>query len=244
MDPPGALTLEVPLVVESILSALIHIVMVLASLVWLWVLVKIPWDLYFAARRGRIDAEESKARGIAVADKDYHDLRTMERRLLWAALGAHLVTAAGVWFIASLSGGIVRPEFAFLYLFSATFRPAWEVHAYLRRRLAELAGRVRHPRDDVLALLARVEDLFAQIKTTTAEVKAEVTRIDARLNAQDAALRQVQHRQGDDAARLSQRISGLAARFEEAVAQMSADKELLAGVRAFARMFRQEATPS
>lgn len=223
---------------------IIHVLIMLASLVWLFLLVKIPWDLYFAARRGRVDADESKARGIAVAPEDREDLATLERRLLWAALAAHVFTAAGIWFIGSLSGGMVRREFAWLFLFSAAFRPAWEVHKYLRLRLAELSGRVRYPRQDVLELLMRFELLAKQVGTLDARQHEHITTASAYAETNDARVRQLQSTHQHESSRLAQRITDLSTRFEQAVAQMSSDQELLAGVRAFARMFRDQATPS
>ena len=222
----------------------IHVVMVLACLVWLFLLVKIPWDLYFAARRGRIDADESLAKGIKVAPEDRADLALLEGRLMWAAIGAHLVTALGIVFIARLSDGLVRAEFAWLFLFSAAFRPAWEFHKYLRSRLMELLGRVRYPRQDIQDLLFRFDTLtsdLAALRRAHDEASATLT---ARIDSLDEAQRANHARTQSDSSRLNQRISDLSVRFEQAVAQMSADQELLAGVRAFARMFRQESTPS
>lgn len=225
------------------LPLLIHVLMVLASVVWLFLLVKIPWDLYFAARRGRIDADESLAKGIGVAPQDREDLATLERRLLRAALGAHVLTALGIGFIGRLSGGLVRGEFAWLFLFSAAFRPAWEVHKYLRVRLAELCGRVRYPRQDVQELLGRFEMLVGQVQALEAEHGRDQSAMVARVGSLDEAMRAGHGRQHQDSARLGQRITDLSVRFEQAVAQMGADQELLAGVRAFARMFRQDAAP-
>ena len=222
------------------LPTILRVLMVLASLLWLFFLVKIPWDLYFAARRGRVDAQESLSRGIAVAPADLRDLTLLERRLLWAAIAAHALTAAGVWLIGRLSGGAILPEFAWLFLFSATFRPAWEGHKYLRRRLAELSGRVRYPREDLLQLLDRFEKVVARMDCLEGDQTTLRVDLTTRLDRLETYARQGQERQADDVVRLGSRVSELATRFEQAVAQMSSDKELLAGVRAFARMFRQD----
>lgn len=218
----------------------LEIGMVLASLGWLFVLVKIPWDLYFAARRGRIDAEESTARGIAVAKEDHTALAVLERRLLAGALAAHVVTAAVIWLIGSLSSGAVRPSFAWLFLISAAFRPAYEGYAYLARRLAELSGRVRYPREDLLHLQAEVRMLDARLDRNERMLEAMQKETNARLEQLDVHARTFQGRHADDVVKLQKKLAELSHRFEQAVAQVSQDQALLEGVRAFARMFRQE----
>lgn len=223
------------------LPAVLHAVMMLIALVWLFLLVKVPWDLYFAARRGRIDADESLGRGIAVAAQDRADLGLLERRLLVGALAVHVVSAAGIWIIGRLSEGLVNPSFAWLFLLSAAFRPLHAVYEHLRRRLAELSGRVRFPRDDVQTLLANVQAMGGRIGSLERDLAAAKKELETRIERADLFARQMTGRQAEDAVRLRERLAELSSRFEAAIATVSSDQELLKGVRAFARMFREQA---
>ena len=214
--------------------------MLLLALVWLFCLVKIPWDLYFAARYARLDGEESVKRGIKVEQQHLIDLKTLERRLLWAALGAHAITALAVWAIGAHSSGQVHNAFAWLFLGSAALRPAWEFHYYLRARLEELATQVRYPREDVQQLRSQVASIESNLKSWMDEAKRNTAELTLKDEQTSIVLQQAQTKQIADSAELEKRLIQLSHKFEESVARVSADQELLAGVRAFARMFREQ----
>ena len=64
------------------------------ALGWLIVLVALPWNLYFAARRVVAEIGVSRERGIAVQEAQDSEARRIARRMLWFALGGHVGTAA------------------------------------------------------------------------------------------------------------------------------------------------------
>jgi len=64
------------------------------ALIWLIVLVAVPWNLYFAARGVVAQMAVSRERGIGVRDEDRVGAGTIARRMLRFALGGHLATAA------------------------------------------------------------------------------------------------------------------------------------------------------
>jgi len=128
--------------------------------VWIYYLIKIPWGLYFKARKGRIDGQESKEHGIEQDEDSVRKLYYLERRLLVASLSAHVVSALGVWGISYLTGGKwIRPHAALLFLGSAILRPAWEFHFHIRARIEQLIRRIQYPKAYVEKLLADVATL-------------------------------------------------------------------------------------
>lgn len=213
--------------------------MLLACLTWLFFLVKIPWDLYFAARRARLDGQESQRLGIERVQAQTQQLATMERFLLGGALGGHVVTAAGVYALAFVHPDLVSPGFTWLFVASAGLRPAWEAYVYLRRRIGELASQVRYPREDIHTLNHRFTEHQAVFHNLERHFKQSQDAAELRFQQLDMALQQLQSRQISEMARLEKRTVQLTQRFEEVVEKMSSDQDLLAGVRAFARMMRE-----
>lgn len=218
--------------------------MLLASLTWLFFLVKIPWDLYFQARQARLDGQESQRLGLAGVETPTRQLRQMERFLLGGALAGHGLTAAAVYLLSWWRPELVRPDFSILFVGSVAFRPAWEAYGYLRHRLQELAGLVCYPREDVNTLKARVDDLRGKQSSHEAALAELRQELQARLGLLEVNLSQLQSLQVAEVARLEKRTVQLTHRFEEVVATLSQDRDLLAGVRAFARLLREPSASS
>lgn len=223
------------------LAMALDVGMLLACLVWLFFLVKIPWDLYFAARKARIDGEESVERGISGVEEQTYQLKRMETALLWTALGGHALTAAAVLGLSAWRPELVRPSFSLLFVVSVAFRPAWEGYGYLSRRLKELATQVRYPREDINTLKTKVEQLKLEHETLGQVVDKLNSRLEARFGAHAQEMGDLRARQVSELAALEKRTVQLSYRFEEVVEKMSSDQDLLAGVRAFARMLREPA---
>lgn len=213
--------------------------MLLACLTWLFFLVKIPWDLYFAARRARLDGQESQRLGIEGVQTQTQQLAKMERFLLGGALGGHVVTAAGVYALAFVHPDLVSPGFTWLFVASAGLRPTWEAYGYLRQRVSELASRVRYPREDIATLNSRFTEHQSALRNLERQFKEYKDAEEIRFHQLDIALQQLQGRQISEIARLEKRTVQLSQRFEEVIEKMSSDQDLLAGVRAFARMMRE-----
>lgn len=221
------------------LAAAMDIGLLLASLTWLFFLVKIPWDLYFTARKARSDGQESQRLGIEGVEGKTRLLRTMERFLLIGALGGHALTAVGVYALGSFRPDLVSREFGWLFVASAALRPAWEGYGYLRQRVRELASEVRYPREDVTTLGARVSDLRSSQKDLQHQLAKARRELNTRLQQLEVSTHQLQSQQIAESARLEKQTVRLSHRFEEVVEKMSSDQDLLAGVRAFARMLRE-----
>src|SRR5690242_9590142 len=62
--------------------------------VWLLVILKVPWDLYFQAHTVEFELRRSKERGIPVAQGREEYVRGIRRKLGWFAVGAHVLSAA------------------------------------------------------------------------------------------------------------------------------------------------------
>src|SRR5215469_3794410 len=89
------------------LSTVLSIGVGAAALAWLIMLVAVPWNLYFAARRVVADLAVSTGRGIVISADQHAEAGRIARRMLWFALGGHVVTAAIAAVVTYFSGAFL-----------------------------------------------------------------------------------------------------------------------------------------
>lgn len=232
------------------------------ALVWLIVLVAAPWNLYFEARRVLAEMTVSHRRGIVVADQDELEARRIARRMLWFALGGHVVTAVAAAVTARLTGAAIGYYLAAFYLVSAAIRPAFAYFAHIRERVRALAVEALMPREDVVELRELVRDLREASESQgrqLAELRRDLTedlrRTEVRLSADighaqqvlTADLARVADAQAADRTaatsrdeELSRRIDTMVRRMQQTVDGVSDHQELQAGLRALVRMIRAD----
>jgi hypothetical protein len=238
-----------------------------AALAWLIVLVAVPWNLYFAARRVVTEMAVSRARGIDVQPAREHEAGRIARRMLWFALGGHVVTAAVAGVVTYFSGETIGYYFTASYLLAVAIRPAAAYFAHLRERIGTLSRESLHPREDVLALREEVagltmtaEELAEDLAESHRALGSDLRRTEEKLADGIAHSRQVltadlarlQDAQvtDRDAARLrddelGRRIDTMIRRIDETLTGLGDQQELLVGLRALVRMVRAEpASPS
>lgn len=235
-----------------------------AALAWLVVLLAMPWNLYFAARRVMTQIAASRDRGIRVTESEHAEAGRIERRMLWFALGGHLVTALVTGVITYVSGASAGYYIAGFYLLSATIRPAAAYFSHLRERIGALSRESLHPRDDVVSLREQANILAERVKHLTSDLgrvengaagnlrRAETTLAGdltharqqltadlSRLQDAQAADRESARSRDED---LRLRIDRVARRIEDTLDGVSDHQELQAGLRALVRMIRSDAS--
>lgn len=198
-------------------------------------MVKLPWDLYFDARGLIDDQGAARARGQQVTAAAIEDARGLSRRLLLACVAIHLVSGLAVGLYTLFVPSRLGMMFASLFVLSALFRPMVSAYGYLRERLANLRGELRFPRDDIHALKARVDESELGIRELRRRIEELERGAQRGFEAQQAAT--------EDRAALRKRMDDATARlgaeFERAISQLSEDKELLQGIKAFVRLVKE-----
>lgn len=228
------------------------------ALAWMIVLVTVPWNLYFGARRVVTQIAVSRERGIAVPPAHDAEAGRIARRMLRFALAAHAGTAAVAAVIAFISGAKAGYYFAGLFLLSTAIRPAAAYLGHVRARISALSRESTHPRDDVASLKHRVDQVVGSVRDLRGElhgVADELRRADSALAGDIAHARQllttdlsrVQDEQAADrtASRsrdddLGRRIDEMVRRIEATLDGISDHQELLTGIRALVRMIRPD----
>ncbi|WP_406294907.1 hypothetical protein OG948_07705 [Embleya sp. NBC_00888] len=212
-------------------------------LFWLIAVLTVPWNLYFRARQLIREIAISREKGLAVPEARDPEARRIARRLLWGAIGAHVVSAGVIAVITWASGGVVGYWFAGFYLLSTMFRPSQAYLEYLGQRLRSMLREVTHPRDDVLVLVERVSVLETKVEA----LDARCERLETTTGELGAALNLLKTSTAADTQRGIERyraadhkIDALGRRFEDTVSQLTDNQEVISGIKAFLRLLRTE----
>ncbi|PRY00736.1 hypothetical protein [Allonocardiopsis opalescens] len=209
-------------------------------LMWLVVLLTVPWNVYFGAWSLIHDIRLSRERGIEVPAERETEARRIARRMLVAAIAAHLVSAGVIAVITVFSGAEVGYYFVGFYLLSTFLRPAGAYFRHLRKRIAELGRETTHPRDDVLTLKERVAALEAGLKRhDEAREEADLAAAE-RAERTAAALEELRRESLDRDRALEAELDAVGRRFEDAISTLTDNQELIAGVKAFLRLVREQ----
>jgi hypothetical protein len=228
------------------------------ALAWLIVLVTVPWNLYFSARRVVAEISVSRERGITVPPGHDAEAGRIARRMLWFALGAQLGTAAAAAVSAFISGAKVGYYFSGFFLLSTAIRPAAAYLAHVRERIGALARESTHPRDDVASLKRRVDLVAGSVRDLQGELRGvadELNRAESSLAGDitharqllTADLSRVQDAQAADRTATRSRDDDLGRRIDEMVRRIEATldgisdhQELITGIRALVRMIKPD----
>jgi hypothetical protein len=244
------------------LAVLLYVGASVAALAWTVVLVTMPWNLYFGARRVVAEMAGSRRRGIAVEPEDDAEAGRIARRMLGFALGGHVGTAAATAAVAYVSATPVVYYVAAAFLLTSVIRPAAAYFAHLRERIAALATESRYPRLDVVTLRRDVTDLTDAVKAVRtqlsqgqlaatndlrhaesvlagdiAHLREQVTSDLTRLEDAQAVDRATARSRDEE---LKGRIEQMVRRIEATLDGISDHQELLTGIRALVRMMRAD----
>jgi hypothetical protein len=210
------------------------------SLIWLLILLTLPWNLHFEAKHLLFEMQRSRERGIPVNPEREAYAVSLRDRMLKASVAAHVASAAlmagGTW----LLGGSVGYYFSGFYLLGTFIRPGFEYYSYQRRRLRQMTEEVHYPREDVVKLRADVLQLKTRADRHDEQLE-ELTRslgqLGERLESRVAAL----GNSSQEADRhLERQVTALGHKFEETIGRLTDNQEILAGIKAFLRMVRED----
>ncbi|MFI6166221.1 hypothetical protein ACIBCN_05475 [Nocardia sp. NPDC051052] len=225
---------------------------------WFVAVLTVPWNLYFGARQVAHRFETAREREIAVPEGRAREVGTLAERLLLVAIGTHVVSAIIAAAVALFTGYQIGYYVAGFFVATVLIRPAAAYFAYLRARIAAISEEAAYPPDDVRTLREQVrfltERLDASRSTALAqadsdarqidELRDDVRRLDQRVREEQRGTRDVVARDHAEVVErvgtVDQRVTAIAARFDAALDGITDQQEILAGLRAFARLMREE----
>ncbi|UOQ50888.1 hypothetical protein [Hymenobacter cellulosivorans] len=182
---------------------------------WLAAVVVLPWNTHFAAQDVLEEARQSREKGIAVSEETVGFAQRLARRFLWLAIALHLLSALTLYLLAYYQLTVVGYAASAAALLLTFARPAQRAYEHLSRRLQAMTRHIHYPREDVVELRTRIQDLEAQL----GEVRAALNVAQPGSWAHDQA-------QGQATLRLQ--LDRLDGRLEELTRQNSRDHEALA----------------
>lgn len=200
-------------------------------LLWLVVILKVPWDLYFQARGISFEMQRSHERGVEVVAGREEYIKKLSKRLGVLAVGAHIASAALVAAITFFTGGAIGYYFAAFYLISTLFRPAAAAYAYLSYKLSTIAEETRYPREDVVEIRSRLDGVEQSMRDFSTRVEALEERLGTEERTRDEETRE-----------LRDNVHDIGREFESTISRLTDNQEIIKGLQAFVRLVTRTAS--
>lgn len=197
----------------------------------LFLVVKLPWDLYFAARElASLEALEDEG------ERERVQAGRWVPRLLALALGLHAVGAL-VCVGSALAGlGAWGYGFALAFVLATGLRPVGALHEHLSARLRRMSDKVRYPVQDVRRLEARVAEMEHRLDTFSTDTLPAFER---RLEEGEVLVTERLAKQQSELAKFDRKVDRVLDELARSVERLTRDRELLAGLRAFVKLVKE-----
>jgi hypothetical protein len=210
---------------------------------WLYVIVTIPWDVYFEAKGVIDEADQSRAIGISVNETQQIYVQKVRDRALLISIALHLISAAALFALSFFHITPVGYIASIAALLLTALRPSIRAYHYLWERLRAIRQQVKYPREDVVELRQRTRTLEDQVKLLTRQLDvnahesfaAEQVRAVHELKIKVTALQSTQDRMADDNQRAHEKILREG---QLAMTKISADSQFLDNVREIVRLIK------
>ncbi|MEM6502174.1 MAG: hypothetical protein AAF685_10085 [Cyanobacteria bacterium P01_C01_bin.89] len=231
-------------------GSLLDWVIGLASFWWLLVIVTVPWNVHFTAKKALATARQSRELKLEIKSDRLAYVQKIAKRSLIVAIALHIGSAI-TFYILVLTGVSTIGYFTSVAALLLTgLRPAIVFYSYLASQIQAIEKEFKYPRDDVLKLLAEVAELKSIIEALKERAKAVENQLDgdrdtslvARQNRRVTVLaselqtlsadhRQLASKQQADCAELRSEA-------RDAIAQITADGQFLENVRDIIRFIK------
>jgi len=232
----------------------------LGTTLWLYYLLKVPWNLYLSARRIRIEGEESIEQGVKPDEGNLEKIRKLEFSLFLGVCAAHVLSAVGVYGIAWLTEErFLKRSTSLLFVGAAFIRPALEYKRHIMARIQTLRSRIRYPTNHVQIMLQKIDDLTQRVSVLEGDNKSNKKDLEKLLHTEVPELKsslvaltrtqETQHKQVTtqlqrdfdsiknqataDRNNVNAKFNELSKKFESTILELSADKKILEGIRGF-----------
>lgn len=135
----------------------------IGTFAWLMTVVTVPWNIHFESREVLNEADKSLKKEIDFDDSQLDYVRKLARWSLLGALFLHLLSAAGLYWIAWSSISVVGYYGAGAALLLTLLRPSVRAYEYISRRLYSIRESIRYPDDDIAQVKIELEELKFQL---------------------------------------------------------------------------------
>jgi hypothetical protein len=215
----------------------------IASFLWLLAIVTIPWNIYFDAQEVTAEAAISKEKRISFDEKQLNYVKKVSRWSILVALALHILSAIGLYWLAAAGISAVGYVSSGATLLLTALRPAIRAYQYIAVRLSMIRQQIKYPREDVIELRDRFNNLEVTVKrieeqldtenphSLVAKQQREWQETRQELGRLRAFLEQLQAKNQVEHEQLSQEA-------KSAIAQLTEDSQFLNHVREIIRFFK------
>ncbi len=208
------------------------------TLLWLYFVVTVPWNMVFQAKQVLFDAQTSLLRGIQVDPDAVSYAQRWARIALWIALALHAFTAAVLCVVAHSGVGLIGWLGAAAAIVLTLLRPGLRAYAHVRDRLGRFAREVEVPREDAVELRRRVLELEKQLEALRHLCAATHEQTEQKLHALDTRATQAADKHDTLAEHLRLEMVRVEREAKNTVAQVLGDAAVVGHVRELVRFFK------
>lgn len=122
------------------------------TLIWLMIIVLVPWNIYFEALEVLQEAKQSHKRNIDFDASQLDYVRKLKKGALWVALALHLISTIGLYAVSWAEISVVGYYGSGAALLLTLLRPTIRAYEYISYRLSHIKQEVLYPRDDLETL--------------------------------------------------------------------------------------------
>lgn len=225
------------------LGSLIDWLIGVAVFWWLVTIVTVPWNVYFEAKDVINEAEISTENGIAFDQKQLDYAVKISRWSVGVAIALHVISAIVLYWLSATGVTPIGYIASVATLLLTVLRPAIRAYQYLAARLRMIREQIKYPRQDILELRNRFQNLEA--KVTNLEIQIDVN--------EPNSWAAIQSQNNEQCRREIGRLNALLEQFQESnkvaherlsneaknsISQLTEDSQFLGHVREIIRFFK------
>lgn len=219
-------------------SPSLDMVIGLFTLLWLYFVVTVPWNIVFQAKQLLFEVQVSQQRGIKTDPDAVAYAQRWARLALWAALALHLLTAA-VLSVAAYSGvGLIGWLGAGAAILLTLLRPGLRAYTHVRDRLNRLTREVEVPREDAMELRRRVQELEQQVASLTQRHTDVAQQTEHRLEAIETRATEAADAHDSLAEHVRLELVRVEREAQNTISQVLGDAAVVGHVRELVRFFK------
>jgi hypothetical protein len=211
----------------------------LVTLLWLFFIVTVPWNMYFQAHQLLFEARVSATRGIAIDPEARAYAQRWSRIALGIAIGLHALTALAFCAVALSGIGFIGWFGAAAAMVLTLLRPGVRAYVHVRDRLGRLSREIEVPREDAVELRRRLLAVEQQLVALTEQhcSLADSTAQHLHTLEQRATASRDQHTDLAEHVRLE--LVRVEREARNTIAQVLGDAAVVGHVRELVRFFKQ-----
>lgn len=211
----------------------------LVTLLWLFFIVTVPWNMVFQAHQVLFEAKVSAARGIRIDPEAMAYARRWSRIALGIAIGLHGLTALAFCGVALSGIGFIGWFGAIAATVLTLLRPGVRAYVHVRDRLSRLGREIEVPREDAVDLRRRLQLVEEQLAAMSNQHRNLAEQTVQHLHNLDQRATDSSDRHADLAEHLRLELARVEREAKNTIAQVLGDAAVVGHVRELVRFFKQ-----